>query len=77
MARFTIARDKSGRSETPFAEPDVAAARIEAIRAARIASNRSATERLERALRAAEQDAAGAVFPAPKAASPADRRSAA
>lgn len=75
MARFTIGRDKGVRSDTLFAEPDAAAARIDAIRAARNASNRSAAERLEFALRDTEQDAAGAVFPAPRAASPAARRS--
>ena len=65
MAWITIARHKSWRSETLFAEPDAAAARTEAIRAARIASHRMAAERLEGVLRAAEQDAAGSAVPSP------------
>jgi hypothetical protein len=74
MAWITIARRKSRRPETLFAEPDAAAARIEAIRAARIASHRVAAERLESALRAAEEDAAGSALPPPAGGPPAWRR---
>ena len=75
MAWITIARNKARRTETLLAEPDAAAARVEAIRAARFASNRIAAERLERALRSAEHDVAGSPFPTPVTVSPACRRS--
>ena len=74
MAWITIARNTDRPMQPSSAEPDAAAARVEAFRAARFASNRIAAERVERALRAAEQDAAGSPFPTPATAPPVCRR---